>query len=61
MARRSPAALSELYGRIGYEVRDAKLIDRALTHASRGASGRFKDYERLEFLGDRVLGLVAAV
>jgi ribonuclease-3 len=60
MARRSPAALAELYGRIGYEVRDAKLIDRALTHASHGSRGRSRDYERLEFLGDRVLALVAA-
>ena len=60
MARRQPAALAELYGRIGYVWRDAKLIERALTHSSHGASGRAKDYERLEFLGDRVLGLVAA-
>lgn len=60
MARRSPAALAELYGRIGYQVSDRKLIDRALTHASHGAGGRARDYERLEFLGDRVLALVAA-
>ena len=60
MARRSPADLAELYRRMGYEARDAELIDRALTHASHGPPGRAKDYERLEFLGDRVLGLVAA-
>ena len=60
MARRSPAALAELYRRIGYEASDEQLIDRALTHASHGAQGRDKDYERLEFLGDRVLALVAA-
>ena len=36
--------------------RDPALFERALTHASHGAS----TYERLEFLGDRVLGLVAA-
>lgn len=60
MAKRSPAALAELYGRIGYKVSDQQLIDRALTHASHGAPGRKTDYERLEFLGDRVLALVAA-
>ena len=60
MAKHSPAALAQLYERIGYEVRDQQLVHRALTHASHGVSGRTKDYERLEFLGDRVLALVAA-
>jgi ribonuclease III len=60
VAKRSPAALGELFERIGYKVRDQQLINRALTHASHGVAGRTKDYERLEFLGDRVLGLVAA-
>lgn len=36
--------------------RDPALFERALTHRSRGGP----DYERLEFLGDRVLGLVIA-
>jgi ribonuclease III len=36
--------------------RDAKLYERALTHGSFGSD----TYERLEFLGDRVLGLVVA-
>jgi ribonuclease-3 len=35
---------------------DAKLFERALTHGSHGG----ETYERLEFLGDRVLGLVIA-
>jgi ribonuclease III len=60
VAKRSPGALAELYRRIGYKVSDERLIDRALTHASHGAAGRNRDYERLEFLGDRVLALVAA-
>jgi ribonuclease-3 len=60
MGKRSPAALDELYGRIGYVFSDESLLDRALTHASHGTSDRQKHYERLEFLGDRVLGLVAA-
>lgn len=43
----------------GHDFRDHALLRRALTHASaRGAGGA--DYQRLEFLGDRVLGLVVA-
>lgn len=41
---------------LGHRPRDAALFERALTHASRAD----EDYERLEFLGDRVLGLVTA-
>jgi len=45
--------------RIGYVFSDASRVEAALTHASaRGRSGF--DYQRLEFLGDRVLGLVIA-
>lgn len=40
----------------GHSPRDLALFERALTHSSRGA----EDYERLEFLGDRVLGLCVA-
>lgn len=42
--------------RTGHRPRDAALFERALTHSSRGGA----DYERLEFLGDRVLGLAVA-
>ncbi len=45
--------------RIGHEFRDLTLLDRALTHASLGNEGRLS-YERLEFLGDAVLGFVVA-
>jgi ribonuclease-3 len=46
---------------IGYRFRDAGLLERALTHASvRGGKTARADNERLEFLGDRVLGLVIA-
>jgi ribonuclease III len=41
---------------LGHVPRDPALFTRALTHASRDEA----DYERLEFLGDRVLGLVIA-
>jgi ribonuclease-3 len=42
--------------RTGHRPRDPGLFERALTHSSRGGA----DYERLEFLGDRVLGLCVA-
>jgi ribonuclease-3 len=41
---------------VGGEPRDPQLFERALTHGSHGR----ETYERLEFLGDRVLGLVIA-
>jgi ribonuclease-3 len=52
--------LAEAIGqRTGYAFRNAALLRRALTHASkRGSDGT--DNERLEFLGDRVLGLVVS-
>lgn len=40
----------------GHRPRDAALFQRALTHASFGEA----NYERLEFLGDRVLGLIVS-
>lgn len=50
-----------LEGRIGYTFTDRSLIIRALRHSSYG-DGQTKepDNERLEFLGDRVLGLLTA-
>lgn len=42
---------------LGFTVRDQALWLEALTHGSTGAP---RDYERLEFLGDRVLGLAVA-
>ena len=41
---------------LGHEPRDPRLFELALTHASVGG----ESYERLEFLGDRVLGMVIA-
>lgn len=38
--------------RLGYEPKDVRLFELALTHSSAGKD----NYERLEFLGDRVLG-----
>jgi len=53
--------LGKLEGRLGYRFRDRGLISQALTHPSfeheRAGGG---DYQRLEFLGDAVLGMVLA-
>jgi ribonuclease-3 len=49
----------ELESRIGYAFADKGLLDRALTHISASPKqGRGGSYQRLEFLGDHVLGLV---
>jgi ribonuclease-3 len=56
--RRRPAGLEKA---LAYKFRDRGLLDRALTHASTRATNKPRsDNERLEFLGDRVLGLVIA-
>lgn len=53
-----PAATLDLIARLtGREPRDKALWLEALTH---GSTGKDRDYERLEFLGDRVLGLAVA-
>ncbi|MGH1404084.1 MAG: ribonuclease III [Alphaproteobacteria bacterium] len=49
--------LEKLQDKIGYQFKDIELLETALTHSS---TGKDKNYERLEFLGDRVLGLVIA-
>src|SRR4028118_1705999 len=40
--------------KLGHSAKDIALFERALTHSSLGRDS----YERLEFLGDRVLGLI---
>ena len=51
----------DLDARLGYQFRSRDLLRKALTHASvRQAPGKRRDNERLEFLGDRVLGLAIA-
>lgn len=47
---------ASLQKRLGHEFVDAGLLAHALTHPSAGAA----NYQRFEFLGDRVLGLVTA-
>lgn len=52
-----PPDLIELSQRLGYRFVEGKLLLEAVTHAS---TGEAFSYERLEFLGDRVLGLIVA-
>jgi ribonuclease-3 len=59
MPRRKPD-LSALEARIGHVFRDRDLLTHALTHMSAAAGAYDKSYQRLEFLGDRVLGLAVA-
>jgi ribonuclease III len=58
MSKAAKAPLQQLSNRLDYVFRDADLLHQALTHGSSGRKA--KDYERLEFLGDRVLALVIA-
>ena len=50
--------LAELETRLGYKFAKQSLLQQSLTHSS--FSGPTASYERLEFLGDRVLGLLLA-
>lgn len=45
---------------IGYEFQNKSLLETALTHSSYANEHHCKSYERLEFLGDSVLGFVTA-
>lgn len=56
MARPKPD-LSALERRIGHGFKDRELLTRALTHMSAAGGAYAMSYQRLEFLGDRVLGL----
>ena len=53
------ADLEEFSDRLGHKFQRPDLLNRAVTHASI-SSGTRPDNQRLEFLGDRVLGLVMA-
>lgn len=47
-------------GLLGYHFQDRDLLARALMHRSAAGGADARSYERLEFLGDRVLGLIVA-
>ena len=50
-------SLRECEERIGYSFTNQHLLHKAITHAS-SSSTRLKSYERLEFLGDSILGFI---
>lgn len=61
MSKRRDTALQQLYEWLGFAFKDRSLVELALTHASARPSLKPNDdNERLEFLGDRVLGLAVA-
>lgn len=61
-----PAGLEELETRLGHSFANGKLLEQALTHRSLTRDGAHEgaaqpeDNERMEFLGDAVVGLAAA-
>ena len=61
MSKPRKSALKDLAARIGHDFSNPALLKLALTHSSARASTKpDEDNERLEFLGDRVLGLAVA-
>ena len=55
--------MEKLEAKIGYSFKDRGLLETALTHSSYANEkhpGNCQSYERLEFLGDSILGLVTA-
>lgn len=54
--------LAQLEGRIGYHFKNALLLEEALTHPSLSHVSKVpvKNYERLEFLGDAIIGFLLA-
>ena len=53
--------LDALQAALGYRFKDLSLLELALTHSSYGnEQGDHRDNERLEFLGDSVLGFITA-
>jgi ribonuclease III len=59
MMKLDEAAFLELEQRLGYRFTSRRLLSRALTHTS-AVSNPGDSYQRLEFLGDRVLALTVA-
>ncbi len=54
--------MTALEEKLGYEFQDRRLLENALTHSScaNESRGRLSSNERLEFLGDSILGMVVA-
>lgn len=63
MTKIAPPPLAALYRKLGYEFADSTLVEQALAHtsyANERKSDRLLTNERLEFLGDAVLGLIVS-
>lgn len=61
--RGSAAEPDSLEARLGYRFRDPSILEKALTHRSfahEQRTGEEGDYERLEFLGDALLGFLVS-
>jgi ribonuclease-3 len=54
------ATVAQLQDTLGYQFTNARLLELALTHRSLTREGKAASNQRLEFLGDAVLGLVIA-
>jgi len=52
--------INSLMKNIKYTFNDISNLNEALTHSSYDKNAKIQNYERLEFLGDRVLGLIIA-
>src|SRR5882724_10107540 len=50
--------LSRLEERLGVRFKEISLLERALTHRSAASENALDSNERLEFLGDSVVGLI---
>ena len=48
--------IDSLMKNINYKFKNISNLNEALTHSSFNSSSKIHNYERLEFLGDRVLG-----
>nr|PZN39179.1 MAG: ribonuclease III [Pseudomonadota bacterium] len=57
---RKSADTAALEAQLSYSFTDKDLLKRALTHVSASPTDKTRSYQRLEFLGDRVLGLCVA-
>jgi ribonuclease-3 len=61
MSVKKKPPIEALEAALGHVFADRELLERALTHISAlEGPGRLQSYQRLEFLGDRVLGLAVA-
>lgn len=60
MTKIKASALAAIEDRIGYHFRERDRLVQALTHISAVPSDKLQTYQRLEFLGDRVLGLAVS-